>query len=155
MRRCLGLPEDLGPGRTAKRHRSQIRARQGVVYDQGRVRVIAAEAMGKAALTKNNPPDLINVALERLIEESLELPGFTTLDEMATRIRARVNAEIFARVVGRMGPDDRERIGALLTTAGPDGRTLLDRVTPHARPGGPPEQRGAAGPRAQVSWAGQ
>ncbi|WP_269323793.1 DUF4158 domain-containing protein [Streptosporangium roseum] len=143
VRRCLGLPEevgpDLGPGRTAKRHRSQIRARQGVVYDQGQARVIAAEAMGKAALTKNNPPDLINVALERLIEESLELPGFTTLDEMAARIRARVNAEIFARVVGRMGPDGRERIGALLTTAGPDGWS------------GRPPSRDGRGPRQPVS----
>jgi hypothetical protein len=31
----------------------------------------------------NNPPDLINVALETLVSQSLELLGFTTLDEMA------------------------------------------------------------------------
>ncbi|GAA3074100.1 hypothetical protein GCM10017600_26690 [Streptosporangium carneum] len=99
-----------------------------MVYDQPRARVIAAEAMSKAALAKNNPPDLINVALERLIEASLELPGFTTLDEMAARIRARVNAEIFARICERMGPEGRERIGALLTTTGPDGRTLFNRL---------------------------
>ncbi|GIH78197.1 hypothetical protein Plo01_46260 [Planobispora longispora] len=132
VRRCLGLADevqpDLGPGRTAKRHRSQIRARQGVIYDQSRARVIAAEAMGKAALAKNNPPDLINVALERLIEASLELPGFTTLDETATRIRARVNAEIFSRICERMGTDGRERLRALLSTTGPDGRTLFNRL---------------------------
>ena len=29
-----------------------------------------------AALVKNHPPDLINVALERLVEASLELPAF-------------------------------------------------------------------------------
>ncbi|MET9066898.1 DUF4158 domain-containing protein [Streptosporangium sandarakinum] len=91
---ALRLAEDVEPdhgaSRTAKWHRTQIRARQGVIYDE-RARAIAAEAMGEAALARNNPPDLINVALERLIEASLELPGFTTLDEMAARIRAKVN----------------------------------------------------------------
>nr|WP_276206336.1 Tn3 family transposase [Thermoactinospora rubra] len=70
-----------------------------MTYDKERARAIAAEAITEAARAKNNPPDLINVALERLIEASLELPGFTTLDEMASMIRARVNAQIFAQVV--------------------------------------------------------
>ncbi|GAA3516090.1 hypothetical protein GCM10023075_78620 [Streptosporangium album] len=64
VRRCLGLADDVEPDHgaasTAKWHRKKIRARQGVVYDQPRARVIAAEAMSKAALAKNNPPDLIN-----------------------------------------------------------------------------------------------
>lgn len=132
VRRCLGLAggiePDHGATSTAKWHRKKIRARQGVAYDKDRARTVAADAMGKAALAKNNPPDLINVALERLVEASLELPGFTTLDAMATTIRARVNAEIFARVVERMGSDGRERIRALLTTTGPDGRTLFNRL---------------------------
>lgn len=40
---------------------------------------------------KNHPPDLINVALELLVKESLELPGCSTLDEPATRTRHEVN----------------------------------------------------------------
>jgi hypothetical protein len=35
----------------------------------------------EAALVKNHPPDLINLALERLVEASLELPAFSTLDD--------------------------------------------------------------------------
>ncbi|MEY9210573.1 hypothetical protein ABH917_000019 [Thermobifida halotolerans] len=65
--------------------------------DPPRARKIAAEAIREAAWSKNYPPDLINVALDRLVEASLELPGFTTLDEMAARIRSEVNAEIFAQ----------------------------------------------------------
>ncbi|GAA3428763.1 Tn3 family transposase [Streptosporangium nondiastaticum] len=132
VRRCLGLAKSIEPDHgatsTAKWHRKKIRARQGVTYDKARARTVAAGAMEKAALAKNNPPDLINVALERLVEASLELPGFTTLDEMATRIRARVNAEMFTRIHQRMGADDRQRIQALLTTTGPDGKTLFNRL---------------------------
>lgn len=85
VRRCLGLAEDVEPdhgaSRTAKWHRTQIRARQGVIYDE-RARAIAAEAMGEAALARNNPPDLINVALERLIEASLELTATSRDDSV-------------------------------------------------------------------------
>ncbi|MEV1175307.1 DUF4158 domain-containing protein [Nonomuraea sp. NPDC049784] len=139
VRRCLGLAADVEPDHgaasTAKWHRKQIRTRQGVTYDKERARAIAAEAIIEAAQAKNNPPDLINVALERLIEASLELPGFTTLDEMASTIRARVNTEIFAQVVERMGAGGQERLGALLTTVGSDGKSLFNRLKkPAQRP---------------------
>ena len=81
VRRCLGLhPEtvpDHGAARTAKWHRKQVRVRQGVTYDQRRARALAAAEIRAAALVKNHPPDLINVALERLVEASLELPAIT------------------------------------------------------------------------------
>ena len=86
-----------------------------------RARALAAAEIRKAALVKNHPPDLINVALERLLEASLELPAFSTLDELATRIRAEVNTGIFARSRERMGEDGRQRLQALLTAAGPGG----------------------------------
>ncbi|MCX0275603.1 DUF4158 domain-containing protein, partial [Nocardia zapadnayensis] len=132
VRRCLGLgaevEPDHGAARTAKLHRKQVRARQGVRYDQRRARVIAAAAIRTAAQAKNHPPDLINVALERLLEASLELPAFSTLDEMATRIRAEVNAEIFTCIAERMGGDGRQRMQALLQAVGPDGRSMFNRL---------------------------
>jgi hypothetical protein len=104
------LEPDHGASRTAKLHRELVRARQGVRYDQREARAIAAEAIRAAALAKNHPPDLINVALERLLEAALELPAFRTLDELATGIRAEVNAELFARIVERMGAEGRQRL---------------------------------------------
>jgi TnpA family transposase len=131
VRRCLELgPEaepDHGAARTAKWHRKQVRARQGVAYDQRRARALAAAEIRDAALVKNHPPDLINVALERLVEASLELPAFSTLDEMATAIRAEVNAGIFARITSRMGPGGQQRLQALLTMAG-DGKSMFNRL---------------------------
>ena len=132
VRRCLGLDPDTvpdhGAARTAKWHRRQVRARQGVAYDQRRARALAAAEIRAAALVKNHPPDLINVALERLVEASLELPGFSTLDELATTIRAEVNAGIFARITERMGPEAWQRLQALLTVAAPGGTSMFSRL---------------------------
>lgn len=86
VRRHLDLDVDVEPdhgaGRTTRWHRKQIRTRQGVTNDPPRARKIAAEAIREAARSKNYPPDLINAALDRLVEASVELPGFSTLDEI-------------------------------------------------------------------------
>ena len=132
VRRCLGLEEEIlpehGAGRTAKWHRRQIRARLGVTYAPARARQVAAEAIEEAARSRNNPPDLINVALDRLVEASLELPGFSTLDEMATRIRAEVNTALFTRITERMGEQGQARLQALLSVAEQDTFSMFHRL---------------------------
>jgi len=50
-----------------------VRKRLGVVHDPQRARAVAANAIRSAAEVKNNPADLINVALEMLVKASLEL----------------------------------------------------------------------------------
>ncbi len=139
VRRCLGLDPETVPdhvaARTVKWHRRQVRARQGVTYDQRRARALAAREIRAAALVKNHPPDLINVALERLVEASLELPAFSTLDEPATAIRAEVNAGMFARITERIGPEARQRLQALLTVAVP-GRHVGVQPAEEAGPAG-------------------
>lgn len=70
-----------------KAQRQLVRKRLGVVHDPERARAVAGDAIRSAAEVKNNPADLINVALEMLVKASLELPAFSTLDEMAGRIR--------------------------------------------------------------------
>jgi hypothetical protein len=74
------------------------------------------------------PTDLINVALERLVEASLELPGFTTLDEMATTIRSQVNAEIFVGICDRAGEEGQARLQALLSVAETDTHSMFNRL---------------------------
>ena len=49
----------------------------------------AEQAIRAEAEIKNHPPDLINVALELLVREGLELPGFSTLNEIAARVGRR------------------------------------------------------------------
>ncbi len=132
VRHCLGLaPEtepDHGADRTMRLHRAQVRKRQGATRDPRRARALAAAAIREAAQVRNHPPDLINVALERIIEASLELPAYSTLDDMATTIRAEVNEAVFAGITGRMCPEGRQRAQGLLDTAGSDGRSMFNRL---------------------------
>lgn len=118
--------------RTAESHRAVVRTRLGVTRNPGKARKIADRAIRKAAWVKNNPPDLINVALEHLVQASLELPAFSTLDEMATRIRAEINAGIFQMIRSRLGTAGRARLEALLVVC-PDGKSDLWRLKRPAR----------------------
>jgi hypothetical protein len=106
VRGILQLPESVGleqaAERSAKRHRQFVRERLSVVYEPARVREIAEEAIRKAAQTKDNPADLINVALEELVRARCELPGYTTLDAMTATIRNQINTGLFAMVAGRL-----------------------------------------------------
>jgi hypothetical protein len=126
VRRDLELPEDTAAvyaaTRTAERHRDLIRKRVGVVLDPAGARTVAAEAIREAAHVRNHPPDLINVALERLVEGCFELPAFSTLDDMASRIRGEVNGEIFAAITGRAGPRGVAVLDRLLDPVGPGGK---------------------------------
>ncbi|KUL61210.1 hypothetical protein ADL28_15985 [Streptomyces violaceusniger] len=137
VRGALELPEGTGPhyesANTAKLHRKLVRERQGISYDQERARQIAVEAIRRAALVKNNPPDLINVALEELVRATCELPAFRTLDEMAARVRREVNEDIFATVRSRMTMEDRARVQGLLEVGGLDRKSGPNRLKKPAK----------------------
>jgi hypothetical protein len=61
-----------------------------VLHAPEQARKLAEEAIREAAWSKDNPADLINVALEELVRGRYELPGYTTLDELTARVRAEV-----------------------------------------------------------------
>jgi hypothetical protein len=106
LRQELGLRDSADPttvpDKTLRNHRGLVRHRLGLVSDQTTARKIAAEAIRTAAETKDNPADLINIALEELVKSNCELPGYTTLDRMAGRIRTEVNTRIHELVHARM-----------------------------------------------------
>ncbi|MGP3920344.1 DUF4158 domain-containing protein [Nonomuraea sp. 10N515B] len=118
IREVIGLPEGVAledaAERSAKRHRSFVRQRMGVTYDAARVREVADEAIRKAVQAKDNPADLINVALEELVRAECELPGYTTLDEMTKKIRTEVNRGFFTLVAARVDAGARARLARLL-----------------------------------------
>ncbi len=131
VRRCLALREGTAPSRgdeTAKLQRRLVRERLGVIHDPERARAVASAAIRSAAEVKNDPPDLVNVALEMLVKESLELPAFSTLDEIVSRIRREVNAGMFERIDGRIGLHDRVRLETLLEVTGQGAKTPYNRL---------------------------
>jgi hypothetical protein len=61
-------------------------------------RKIVVDASLQAARTRDDLPDIINVALEELARQRYELPGFSTLLKIARAARSRVNGEYQARI---------------------------------------------------------
>jgi Domain of unknown function (DUF4158) len=63
---------------------------------------VAEQAIRQAAETKDHPAELINVALEDLAKNSCEFPAFSTLDDLASSVRAEVNGAISTLAYSRM-----------------------------------------------------
>ncbi|MEU9737030.1 DUF4158 domain-containing protein [Streptomyces sp. NPDC048002] len=137
VRRQVELPEGTLPlyraERTAKHHRGLVRKRAGVKYDQGEARRIVEWPIPKEAAAKNRPADLINNALEKVVEAGLELPGFSILDKMASKIRTEVNASIREGIYDRMSTAQRAGLLRLLEERDSDGTTLFSRLKKPAK----------------------
>lgn len=86
-----------------------------------------------AARTKDNPADLISVALEELVKARFELPGYTTLDKLTARVRTDVNQELFAGIVVRLDPVDRSVLLGLLDVDPVTRRSPFDEMKRPAR----------------------
>lgn len=144
VRGVLELPEtvvaDTDADRTAKRHRQFVRERLGVKYETARVREAAEQAIRAAVQTKDNPADLINVALEELVRQRCEPPGYTTLDAMTASIRAEVNGGFFALVAARLDRAEWARLERLLVVDPATRRSKFDRIA--VRPTGTREAAG-------------
>ena len=137
VRGLLGLPEkvaaEVDTSRTAKRHREFVRGRLGVKYESAQVRGIAEAAIRAAAQTKDNPADLINVALEELVRKGRELPGYTTLDKMVAEIRTEVNGKVFTQVASRITSAQRARLAEVLRVDPSNRRSEFDRLKTPAK----------------------
>ena len=137
VRTALGLADDVPAvhesDRTLWRHRDYVRDRLNVAYKPAAARAIAETAIRKAVTTKDNPADLINVALEELVRARRELPGFTTLDKMVAAIRTETNTALFALVATRLDAADRRRLARLLWLDPTSKRSEFDRLKTPAK----------------------
>ncbi|MGI5157160.1 DUF4158 domain-containing protein [Microbispora sp. CA-102843] len=100
--------------RTLWRHRDFVRTRLGVKYAPAKVRGVAEAAIREAVQSKDNPADLINVALDDLVRRSRGLPGYTTLDAMTASIRTEANGGMSSAVAARPDRMQRARLERLL-----------------------------------------
>ncbi len=137
IRSTLGLAEgvraEVDADRTGKRYRENVRLRLGVKSDKAASRDVAEAAVRTAAQSKDNPADLINVAIEHLVRRRLELPGYSTLDRMVARVRAEVNEGVFRTVSSRIPADGRARLARLLVADPATRRSPFDRLKDPAR----------------------
>jgi uncharacterized protein DUF4158 len=80
----------------------------------------------QAAYTMSDPPDLINVTIEHLVEQRFELPAFSTLDRLVGRVRHHVHQHHYTQIAQALSPAQVGRLEALVGVH--NGRTELTRI---------------------------
>jgi TnpA family transposase len=112
--------------KTLYRYRQLIRTYLGIKpYGDGGQGVVET-AVQHAASTMSDPADLINLAVEHLIQQRFELPAFSTLDRLVMHIRHGVHQDLYTRITVSLGAAERERLDALLHVR--DRRTDFTRI---------------------------
>lgn len=80
-------------------------------------KIVASTQMENSAYTMSDPADLINVAIEKLIQQRFELPAFSTLNRMAGSIRTRIHEEIYSQITEPLTEEEIQRLDSLLKVA--------------------------------------
>jgi TnpA family transposase len=132
LRAVMKLPADLVPdiasNHTLYRYYAAIREYLEVQSEGRYIRHVAAQAMHQAAQVMENPADLISAAIEVLVKEHCELPGFSTLERMARRIRNLVNTGIYQRVADRLSDAEQQALLRLIAREGAETFTAFNRI---------------------------
>ena len=81
-----------------------------------------------AAETMSDPADLINRAIQALQSAAVDLPGFSTLDRLVSRLRAEIHRRIFGRVAARLTRNDAAALDALLVKPAESPTTPFNRL---------------------------
>jgi hypothetical protein len=112
--------------KTLYRYRRLIRTYLDIKpYGEGGQHVVETTVQ-HAAFTMSDPADLINLAVEHLIQQRFELPAFSTLDRLVLHVRHGVHQDLYTRITAKLGAAERERLDALLHVR--DGRTDFTRI---------------------------
>jgi Domain of unknown function (DUF4158) len=80
----------------------------------------------KAAHTKQELPDIINILLEELVHHRYLLPGYDTLSRIARRARVQVNDQIYKLVSGKLSAAQQDAIDRMFRTR--QGRSQWDQL---------------------------
>ncbi len=118
VRAALKIPSETGPGyeseKTLYRHYQAIRAYLNVQAFDAEAKRIAEHTIRQAAQTMDDSADLINVAIEVLIQQRYELPAFNQFERLVGHIRTQVNNDIFQLVLNRLTDEQRKILDSLL-----------------------------------------
>lgn len=96
------------------RYRRAVRAhlKLSTYADTGEAMVTTAVL--EAAETMSDPADLINRAIEALGKASVDLPAYSALDQLVSRLRTQVHTRIHDQVATRLTPEAAAGLEALL-----------------------------------------
>ena len=118
IRTALHISDDTRLGyqypQTLSRHKKAIRSYLQITPFNQKAKNLVTEIINQSALRMDNPADLINVAIEELVKERYELPGFYTLDRLVGYLRNLVNQQLFSQVISHLDAEYIQRLNALL-----------------------------------------
>lgn len=129
LRSCLKL-QDWVKAIPSERQRyiyqNIIREYLGVKpYDKKAQKVIAIFIAAEAEI-KDHPADLINVAIEKLVQEKYELPAFSTLDRLVSHVRHLTNNRLFQLVSDNLTSAEKDYLDQLLSSETEESTTNLN-----------------------------
>ena len=129
LRACLNLRDQIAaqPSLRSLRH-YQVAIRHYLEikpYDQD-AQAYLQDQVAAAALTKDHPADLINVAVELLIKERYELPAFSTLDHLVSHVRATTNSRLFQQISEGLSAAEQTYLDQLLLSETPETQASLN-----------------------------
>ena len=132
LRDQLNMPPDVCLAEEAERSRyrysQQIRDFLEIrPYSSGGPEVAEA-VIRQSAYTMSDPADLINVAVEKLIEQRFELPAFSTLDRLVGRIRQEVHEQLYQHLTAGLEPEQCQLLEGMLIPPPGERITIFTRL---------------------------
>ena len=133
LRNQLEVPQDTPIASEVERSRyryiKQIRSfLQVKSYSHGGQEV-AESVIKKSAYTMSDPADLINVAIEKLIEQRFELPAFSTLDRLVGHLRQEVHEILYLQITTMLTDEQRQCLDKMLIPQEGERITAFTRLT--------------------------
>ncbi len=125
-----------GRGGTATRHRQLIRDHDGYrqVSEPAVALGLARWLTERAWMADERPEVLFELAVARLRQQRVLLPGHTTLERLVSSAQARMEARLLARLAAIPTPAEREGLESVLHTDGAVGRSPLGQLRRGPRP---------------------
>ena len=109
-------------------HHGFVRDYLGVAAYGENARKAAIAASLDAATTRDDLIDIINVAIEELVRQHYELPGFSSLVKIARAARTRVNGAFHQQVYERLSSQTKEGLRALFERSERHSKTAWDNL---------------------------
>lgn len=109
-------------------HHAFVRDYLGVAAYGENARKAAIAASLEAATTRDDLVDIINVAIEELVRQHYELPGFSSLVKIARAARTRINGGFHQQVYEVLSTQTKEGLRALFERSGRRSKTAWDNL---------------------------
>jgi hypothetical protein len=107
-------------------HHATVREFLGVTAYAETARKTAVAASLEAATTRDDLVDIINVAIEELLRQRYELPGFSSLAKIARAARTRINGGYHQQVYEKLSDKGKHELRALFEKSARYSKTAWD-----------------------------